>query len=169
MPIPATNRARFFGDEWAQTVHPDDRPRAAQAWSHAIATGEPYHIQFRIRRADGAYRFFLVKAEPVRHIDGRIEYWVGIDTDIDDERRLGAELATLNATLEQQVIARTEALMTSEAALRQAQKMEAMGQLTGGVAHDFNNLLTPIMAALDVLVRRGVGNDRERQLINGAL
>ena len=47
--------------------------------------------------------------------------------------------------------------------------MEAMGSLTGGVAHDFNNLLTPIIGSLDMLVRKGLGSERERRLINGPL
>jgi PAS domain S-box-containing protein len=79
------------GDGWFQAVHPEDLRQTLETWRHAISTGEPYSVEYRLRRAaDGAYRWFIARGMPLRDGAGRITHWFGTCTDIDDQKR-GAE------------------------------------------------------------------------------
>jgi len=138
---------------WAP-VHPDDIEDAVRTWREALASGEPFETEYRIRRHDGEFRWHITRAVPIRGADGAIALWIGTSADIQDQKSSEQALADLNATLEEQVRARTAELLEAEATLRQSQKMEAVGQLTGGLAHDFNNLLTGITGSLELLATR---------------
>jgi PAS domain S-box-containing protein len=97
----------LHGSGWATLVHPEDLPGVAERWSQSLDTGAVYETEFRIRRADGAYRWHLVRALPIRGDSGAILRWVGTNTDIEEQKSAAAALAHLNATLEQQVAQRT--------------------------------------------------------------
>ncbi len=140
-------------DGWTP-VHPEDVATATSLWLDAVASGKPYVSEYRIRRHDGMYRWHITRAIPIRGADGAITRWIGTSADIQDQKNSEQALADLNATLEQQVRERTAELLAAEATLRQSQKMEAVGQLTGGLAHDFNNLLTGITGSLELMAVR---------------
>jgi PAS domain S-box-containing protein len=148
-----TEDGQLLGEDWGRIVHPDDLPRVVPVWESSIARGETYETEFRIRRVDGVWRWFLVRAVPVHDAEGRIAQWIGTNTDIEDRRATEAALAELNATLEERVENRNRALEEINATLRQSQKMEAIGNLAGGVAHDFNNLLQAITGSLQLAQR----------------
>ena len=84
---------------WGEVVHPDDLPTAGETWARSLATGQTYHTEFRIRRGDGDWRWFVVRAEPVRDDSGAIIRWVGANIDIEDIRRQSAELERVNDIL----------------------------------------------------------------------
>ncbi|MGE3272216.1 MAG: PAS domain S-box protein [Chloroflexota bacterium] len=95
------------GDGWTTLVHPDDLEAAAARWSAALASGAPYEAEFRLRRADGVFRWHIARAVPIRGADGEITRWIGTNTDIEDQKTATETLTHLNATLEQQVAERT--------------------------------------------------------------
>lgn len=95
------------GGQWGEIVHPEDAPGAIAMWAHAIETGDLYEIEFRLRKADGTYRWFLARAVPARDEHGKIIRWIGTNTDVHDQKMIEAELATLNATLAERVQEKT--------------------------------------------------------------
>jgi PAS domain S-box-containing protein len=95
------------GSDWSKVVHPEDVSAAGVAWTHAVATGESYEIEFRLRGADGSYRWFLARAVPARAEDGEIIRWIGTNTDVHDQKTIAGELGELNATLAERVEEKT--------------------------------------------------------------
>jgi PAS domain S-box-containing protein len=74
-------------DGWLSALHPDDRGRVAQAWAASVAARTPYHIEFRVRRADGEYRWTTAHAVPLLNQDGSVREWIGANTDVTEQRR----------------------------------------------------------------------------------
>jgi PAS domain S-box-containing protein len=95
------------GRRWIKIIHPDDLSVALAAWVRALDIGDAYEIEFRLRRKDGVYRWFLGRAVPARDEHGQIIRWIGTSTDVHDQKTTSAELAALNATLAERVLEKT--------------------------------------------------------------
>ncbi|MFC7704218.1 PAS domain S-box protein [Plastorhodobacter daqingensis] len=83
--------AELAGTAWPEVVHPEDRERAMALWGAAVAGGDRYETEFRMRRADGNYRWHLVRALPIRNERGEVTRWIGSNTDIDEQKRTEAQ------------------------------------------------------------------------------
>lgn len=119
---------------WIESIHPDDRTRLRRAIG-MLSQGMEYNLEFRIVRLDGDIRWIRDRGFPIRNQAGQIVRTAGVAEDITQHKQL-------------------------EAQFLQAQKMESIGRLAGGVAHDFNNMLTAIRS-FALLARDGVGVDSQ--------
>ncbi|KPW34636.1 Sensory box sensor histidine kinase/response regulator [Pseudomonas coronafaciens pv. atropurpurea] len=172
---PALGHEGLSLEQVIATVHPEDRPGLIEAINAVITEGSLYAHQYRVRRADGIYYWIEANGRVDRAEDGTPLSFPGVLINVDERRTVAAErdrataaLRSLNDTLEQRVAARTTELMQAEEKLRQSQKMEAVGQLTGGLAHDFNNLLAGISGALELMstrIEQGRWSDVDKYIV----
>src|SRR6202166_2175326 len=115
-----------LGWGWMRNAfHPEDR--AEEEWRAAFAAGEPFEKEARLRRADGTYRWFLLRAVPLRDEQGGVVKWYGTTTDIDDRKRAEDELRQ------------------AQEDLARVTRVVAMGELAAAIAHEVNQPLTAIV------------------------
>jgi PAS domain S-box-containing protein len=105
---------------WEHWHHPDDLPRLRAEWAAAVAAGGTIEVEYRYRRHDGAYRWFVGRTVPVLDEQGRPRGWMGTSIDVHDSRM-------------------------KEEQLRQAQRLDAVGRLAGGMAHEANNQMAVVL------------------------
>jgi PAS domain S-box-containing protein len=117
------------GSGWQSAVHPDELDEHVTRWQQSIASGEPFENEARHRSAQGEYRWFLVRAVPMRDEHGKILKWYGTLTDIEDRKRAELERGRLRQL---------------EADLAHVNRVSMMGELAASLAHEINQ---PIAAA----------------------
>jgi len=155
--------------DWRKVLHPDDLPRILQEQVAGESSRALFSLEARFRRHDGEYRWIRSVSQPRWAPDGGFNGFIGVGYDITDAKRAEDDLKHINDLLAERVQEALAERDEAEAALQRAQKLEAVGQLTGGVAHDFNNLLTVVIGALDLMQRHPADEARRERMIEAAL
>lgn len=123
------------GEGWLRAVHPDDLAALRERWRSIVASGEPGEMETRLRRADGAYRWFLISSTPIRDAAGQVVEWCGVNTEIEDRRRAEALLAKVRSEL------------------THVARVAAVGALAGSIAHEVNQPLSGIVTNASTCLR----------------
>jgi PAS domain S-box-containing protein len=123
-----TPLASLAAQGWLNFLHPDDVDPTLRAWTHAVATGQMHEVQYRLRRRDGAYRWFHVLGQLVRDSEGHTTRWYGLLIDIDDRKNM------------------EEALRSMQSRLSRATQIATVGEFAASIAHEINQPLAAVVA-----------------------
>ncbi|MES2835526.1 MAG: PAS domain S-box protein [Pseudomonadota bacterium] len=154
---------------WDKLVHPEDAEPFLTAFRASIARRDRHEATVRINHPTLGLRWLRCEGLPRFDAAGAFQGYVGANIDVTDAKKAEDDLKRINELLEERV---GEALIEkakAEADLMHAQRMEAVGRLTGGVAHDFNNLLTVVIGALDIILRSPKDEAKRQRLGEAAL
>jgi len=135
--------AEWLQDQAWEAVHPEDIHTTLQRWKLSIETGVPYENEYRLRRHDGLYRWFLARGVPIRNEAGHIQRWLGSSTDIQDQK-------------------------LAEDALRRTEKLTTAGRLAASMAHEINNPLNAVVNTLFLALEDQELSQSTRSLLESA-
>lgn len=171
-----TTPAEMEGWGWQSVHEPAVLPEVMRRWSAAIAMAEPFEMEFPIKAADGHFRRFLTRVNPLFSADGQLSQWIGTNTDVDELKHAEETVLQLNATLEQRVAARTREVETANKELEAFSysvshdlraPLRAMHGFAGLAIEEYGPQLPP--EARRYLDRISAGAERMGQLIDDLL
>jgi PAS domain S-box-containing protein len=140
-----------LGWDWQVAVHPDDVPGLLAAWKDMLASGKPGEVEARLRRFDGAYRWFLFRTEPLRDETGAVTAWYGTNTDIEDRKQAENSLHAM------------------QSALAHASRVATLGEISATIAHEVNQPLAAILANGQACLRFLRRENPELNSVRGAV